>query len=175
MRRLTAAVGSTVFFVVGPGDFAGLNPWLLTGWRVQEPIPYLATARVLGAVLLAAGLIVMVQAFTRFVVEGLGTPVPMAAPDRLIVGGLYRHVRNPMYVAGVAIIVGQALALGQTILLVYAVAVWLVVASFVHWYEEPALSRRFGAQYEACRCAVPAWWPRLRPWSPGEPGGSDAR
>ena len=132
MRRMTAAVGSTVFFEVGPGVFTGLIPCLLTGWRVQESIPYLATAQVLGAVLLAAGLIVMVQAFTRFVVEGLGTPVPMAAPGRLVVGGLYRHVRNPMCVAGVAIIVGQALALGQTILLVYAVAVLLVAASFVH-------------------------------------------
>ena len=175
MRRQTAAVGSAVFFVVGPGVFAGLIPWLLTGWRVQEPVPYLAPVRVLGAVLLAAGLIVMVQAFTRFVVEGFGTPVPVAAPSRLVVGGLYRHVRNPMYVAGLAIIVGQALALGQPILLAYAVAVWLVLASFVHWYEEPTLSRRFGAQYEAYRRAVPAWWPRLRPWRPGEPGRPDAR
>ncbi|HKH76834.1 MAG TPA: isoprenylcysteine carboxylmethyltransferase family protein, partial [Rubrobacteraceae bacterium] len=91
------------------------------------------------------------------------------------VGGLYRHVRNPMYVAGLAIIVGQALALGQPILLAYAVAVWLIVASFVHWYEEPTLSRRFGAQYEAYRRAVPAWWPRLRPWRPGEPDRPDAR
>ena len=167
MRRRTAAVSSAVFFVVGPGVFAGLIPWLLTGWRVQEPVPYFAPVRVLGTVVLAAGLMVMVQAFARFVVEGLGTPVPVAAPDRLVVGGLYRHVRNPMYVAGVAIIVGQALALGQTILLLYAVAVWLVVASFVHWYEEPTLSRKFGAQYETYRRAVPAWWPRLRPWEPG--------
>ena len=102
----------------------------------------------------------------------------MAAPDRLVVGGLYRHVRNPMYVAGVAIIVGQALALGQTILLVYTVAMWLVVASFVHWYEEPALSRRFGAQYEAYRCAVPAWWPacaRGVPASPADRTHDDTR
>jgi protein-S-isoprenylcysteine O-methyltransferase Ste14 len=96
MRRRTAAVGSAVFFVSGPGVFAGLIPWLLTGWRVQEPVPYLAPVRVLGAVLLAAGLIVMVQVFTRFVVEGFGTPAPVAAPSRLVVGGLYRYVRNPM-------------------------------------------------------------------------------
>ena len=175
MRRQTAAVGSAVFFAVGPGVVAGLMPWLLTGWQVQNPVPYLAPVRVFGAVLLAAGLILVVQAFTRFVVEGLGTPVPVAAPDRLIVGGLYRHVRNPMYVAILAIIVGQALALGQPILLAYAGAVWLIVASFVHWYEEPALSRKFGAQYEAYQRAVPAWWPRLRPWRSGDPGRSDTR
>jgi protein-S-isoprenylcysteine O-methyltransferase Ste14 len=81
----------------------------------------------------------------------------------LVVGGLYRHVRNPMYVAALAIVVGQSLTLGQPVLLAYAVALWLVAASFVRWYEEPTLSRRFGARYEAYRRAVPAWWPRLRP------------
>jgi protein-S-isoprenylcysteine O-methyltransferase Ste14 len=126
------------------------------------------------AVLLAAGLILMVQAFWRFVVEGFGTPVPMAAPDRLVVGGLYRYVRNPMYVAGLAIIVGQALVLAQPILLAYAAAVWLVVASFVHFYEEPTLSGRFGIQYEAHRRAVPAWCPRVRPWRPDYRDGPDA-
>src|SRR5919112_6129175 len=113
MRRRTAAVSSAVFFVVGPGVFAGLIPWLMTGWRVHEPVPYFAPVRVLGTVVLAAGLTVMVQAFARFVVEGLGTPVPVAAPDRLVVGGLYRHVRNPIYVAVLASVVGQALLLGR--------------------------------------------------------------
>jgi protein-S-isoprenylcysteine O-methyltransferase Ste14 len=74
-----------------------------------------------------------------------------------------------MYVTVLAIIIGQALLLGQPILLPYAAALWLIVASFVRFYEEPALSRRFGAQYEAYRRAVPAWWPRLHPWSLGEP------
>jgi protein-S-isoprenylcysteine O-methyltransferase Ste14 len=169
VRRRTAAVVSAVFFLVGPGVVSGLIPWLLTGWRVREPVPYLAPVRVLGAVMLAAGLIVVIQAFWRFVVEGLGTPLPVAAPDRLVVGGPYRYVRNPMYVAVLAVIIGQALLLGQPVLLLYAAALWLVAASFVRFYEEPELGRRFGAQYEAYRRAVPAWWPRLRPWSPGEP------
>lgn len=80
-----------------------------------------------------------------------------------------------MYVAVLAIIVGQALALGQLILLAYAVAAWIAVASFVHFYEEPALSRRFGPRYEAYRRAVPAWWPRLRPWRTGERNSPGAR
>jgi protein-S-isoprenylcysteine O-methyltransferase Ste14 len=176
MRRPIAAVGSVVFFVVGPGIVVGLIPWLLTGWQVREPVPYYwAPMRVLGAILLVTGLIVLVQAFVRFVVEGLGTPVPVAAPERLVVGGLYRYVRNPMYVAIRAAIVGQALLLGQLGLLLYAAALWLITAAFVRFYEEPTLTRRFGADYEAYRRAVPAWWPRLRPWKPGERDEPGAR
>jgi protein-S-isoprenylcysteine O-methyltransferase Ste14 len=168
MRRPIAAVGSAVFFLVGPGVVVGLIPWLLTGWQAREPLPYWAPMRVLGGILLVAGLIVLFRAFVRFVVEGLGTPVPVAAPERLVVGGVYRYVRNPMYVAILAAIIGQALLLGQLGLLLYATAAWLVVAAFVRWYEEPTLARRFGEDYEAYRRAVPAWWPRLRPWEPGE-------
>jgi len=168
MRRPTAAVGSAVFFLVGPGIMAGLIPWSLTGWRMREPVPYWAPMRVLGVILLLAGVIALIQAFVRFVVEGFGTPAPIAAPERLVVGGLYRYVRNPMYVAILAIIVGQALLLGQLVLLPYAAAFWVITAAFVRWYEEPALTRRFGADYEAYRRAVPAWRPRLRPWEPRE-------
>jgi protein-S-isoprenylcysteine O-methyltransferase Ste14 len=168
MRRPAAAVGSAVFFLVGPGIVAGLIPWWLTGWRVRESLPYWAPMRVLGVILLAAGLFALVQAFVRFVVEGLGTPAPIAAPERLVVGGLYRYVRNPMYVAVLSVLVGQALILGQLVLLPYAAAFWVITAAFVRWYEEPALTRRFGADYEAYRRAVPAWRPRLRPWEPRE-------
>ena len=168
MRRPAAAVGSAVFFLVGPGIVAGLIPWWLTGWRVREPVPYWAPMRVLGVILLAAGLFALFQAFVRFVVEGLGTPAPIAAPERLVVGGLYRYVRNPMYVAVLTVIVGQALILGQLVLLPYAAAFWVITAAFVRWYEEPALTRRFGPDYEAYRRAVPAWRPRLRPWEPRE-------
>ena len=157
-----------MFFLVGPGIVAGLIPWWLTGWRVREPVPYWAPMRVLGVILLAAGLFALVQAFVRFVVEGSGTPAPIAAPERLVVGGLYSYVRNPMYVAVLAVIVGQALILGQLVLLPYAATFWLITAAFVRWYEEPALTRRFGADYEAYRRAVPAWRPRLRPWEPRE-------
>ena len=109
MRRTTAAVGRAVFFLLAPGVVGGLIPWLLTGgWQVREPLPYWAPVQVLGGVLLLAGLIVLVRAFVRFVVEGFGTPAPVAAPEHLVVGGVYRYVRNPMYVAVLAAIVGQS-------------------------------------------------------------------
>ena len=145
IRRVTAAVGSAVFFLVAPGTVVGLIPWLLTGWQLRQLVPpYFAPIRVLGAILLVAGLIVLVQAFVRFVVEGLGTPAPIAAPERLVVGGLYRYVRNPMYVAVLAAIIGQALLLGQLGLLLYAAALWLISAAFVHWYEEGTSSDASG-------------------------------
>ena len=168
MRRTTAAVGSTAFFALAPGVVAGLVPWSLTGWQVRRPLLYWAPLRVVGVILLAAGAIVLIHSFVRFVREGSGTPAPVAPTDRLVVGGLYRYVRNPMYLGVVVIIVGQGLALLQPVLLVYAAAVWVVVGAFVHWYEEPILSRRFGAQYEVYRRAVPAWLPRRRPWKPGQ-------
>jgi protein-S-isoprenylcysteine O-methyltransferase Ste14 len=175
MRRPTAAVGSAVFFLAAPGVVAGLIPWLLTRWQAREPLPYWAPMRVLGGILLIAGLIALIRAFVRFVMEGLGTPAPIAAPERLVVGGVYRYVRNPMYVAVLAVIVGQALLLGRLGLLLYAAAAWLLVAAFVRWYEEPTLTRRFGEDYEAYRRAVPAWWPRLRPWEPAERDETGAR
>jgi protein-S-isoprenylcysteine O-methyltransferase Ste14 len=148
MRRRTAAVGSAVFFLLAPGVVVGLIPWLLTdGWQVREPLPYWAPVRVLGGLLFIAALIALIQAFVRFVVEGFGTPAPVAAPERLVVGGVYRYVRNPMYVAILAAIVGQALILGQLGLLLYTAAIWLIAAAFVRWYEEPTLTRRFGADY----------------------------
>jgi protein-S-isoprenylcysteine O-methyltransferase Ste14 len=168
MRKRTAAVGSAVFFLVAPGVVVGLIPWLLTRWEVREPLPYWVLMRVLGGILLVAGLIALVRAFVRFVVEGFGTPAPVAAPEHLVVGGVYRYVRNPMYVAVLAAIVGQALLLGRLELLLYAAAAWAVVAAFVRFYEEPTLARRFGADYETYRRTVPAWLPRLRPWKPGE-------
>jgi protein-S-isoprenylcysteine O-methyltransferase Ste14 len=125
-----------------------------------------APLRWLGVVLVVAGAAVLVVAFARFVTEGSGTPSPVAPTESLVVGGLYRHVRNPMYLAVVAVIVGQALTLGRPVLLAYAGAVWVVVAAFVRWYEEPTLARTFGPAYEEYRRAVPGWRPRLRAWWP---------
>jgi protein-S-isoprenylcysteine O-methyltransferase Ste14 len=166
VRKAIAAVGSAAFFALAPGVVAGLVPWWLTGWGVEEPLPYWTPLRVVGIALVVAGLIVLVQAFVRFVVEGIGTPAPVAPTEQLVVGGLYRYVRNPMYLAVLSVIVGQALALGQLALLPYAALVAVAFAAFVHWYEEPTLHRQFGVEYDEYRAAVPGWWPRRQPWKP---------
>ena len=160
MRKARAAAGSLLFLVVAPGVVAGLVPWLLTGWDARA---HWAAVEVLGWILLAAGVAVLLHAFALFVVEGVGTPAPVAPTEALVVGGLYRYVRNPMYLAVGATIVGQALVLGRPILLLYAAVFAVVVAVFVRWYEEPTLRRQFGDQYERYRSAVPGWWPRLKP------------
>jgi protein-S-isoprenylcysteine O-methyltransferase Ste14 len=162
MPRIRAAVGSLVFLVAAPGVVAGLLPWLLTRWSAHD---WSFPVRLVGGVVIAAGLAFLLAAFIRFVIEGLGTPAPVAPTERLVVGGAYRHVRNPMYLAVGALIVGQGLLLGQTTLLIYAVIFATAVAAFVHSYEEPTLANRFGEQYELYRREVPRWRPRLRPWN----------
>ena len=162
VRRRAAAIGSAVFFLVGPGLEAGVGPWVLTGFERGASWPLLV--RALGVLLIAGGLLVVVSAFVEFVAEGLGTPAPVAPPERLVVGGVYRHVRNPMYVATAAVIVGEGLLLGRPILLVAAAVYCTALALLVRLHEEPVMARRFGASYDAYRAAVPAWIPRLRAW-----------
>ena len=164
MRKVSAALGSVVFFLVAPCVVVGLVPWLLTHWTVHGAGAGWAATRVAGGILLAGALVVLLHSFARFVTEGLGTPAPVAPTEHLVVGGLYRHVRNPMYVAVDTAIIGQALFLGQLSLLWYALFVSLGQAAFVHSYEEPGLQARYGDEYTAYRRAVPAWLPRLRPW-----------
>jgi protein-S-isoprenylcysteine O-methyltransferase Ste14 len=160
MKRVRAAVDSIVFLAVAPGVVAGVVPWLLTRWHSTRP-PALVQA--LGWVAIAAGSGVLLEAFGRFVVEGIGTPAPVAPTANLVLGGLYRYIRNPMYVAVAAVILGQAALLGRWVLVAYAAVFGATVWSFVHWYEEPTLRRQFGAQYDQYLRTVPGWWPRRPP------------
>ena len=162
MRFRSAALGSALFFLLAPGVVVGVLPWWLTRWEVR-PAPW--PVRLAGLLLVVVALPVLVGAFARFVRDGLGTPAPVAPTERLVVSGAYRYVRNPMYLAVLAAIVGQALLLGQPRLLGYAAGAAALVVTFVRLYEEPTLQRQFGGEYEAYRRAVPGWWPRLRPWT----------
>jgi protein-S-isoprenylcysteine O-methyltransferase Ste14 len=164
VSRRTAASGSAAFFALAPGIVAGLVPWLLTRWHAQHH--YWLPLRVSGGILLAAGIVILIDAFVRFVIDGRGTPAPLAPPRHLVIDGPYRYVRNPMYLAVLATITGQAIALGQPSLLLYAATVGFAVGAFVLIYEEPALQRQFGAEYDAYRRAVPRWRLRHRPWIP---------
>jgi protein-S-isoprenylcysteine O-methyltransferase Ste14 len=164
-HQVRAAVGTAAFLVVAPGLVTGLVPWLITGWRPGSTQP--AALIVAGAVVTGAGCVVLLQAFGRFVLEGVGTPAPPAPTERLVVGGLYRYVRNPMYLALQAVIIGQVMLLDRPVLLVYAAVVAAATVAFTRLYEEPALARRYGDQYAAYRRAVPGWLPR-RPSRRGE-------
>ena len=161
MSRAGAWVGTTVFLLVAPGVVAGLVPAWLTGYAAG---PTNLALVISGWLLVAAGVAALLASFVRFVVEGRGTPAPVAPTDALVVGGLYRYVRNPMYLAVVAIIVGQALLLARPVLLTYAAVILAMTATFVRVYEEPTLAERYGAEYDAYRAAVRGWWPRLHPW-----------
>lgn len=159
-------MGTVVFLVLAPGVVAGVIPWLLTRWEVDKAL--WIPLRLAGGVILASSVGVLLHAFTRFVVEGIGTPAPVAPTERLVIGGLYRYVRNPMYLAVVGAIVGQALLLGRVELMIYAGVIQLIFVAFVHWYEEPTLAEQFGDRYQAYRRAVPGWWPRRHPWRPAD-------
>jgi protein-S-isoprenylcysteine O-methyltransferase Ste14 len=170
MSRARAAVGTVVFLFLAPGVVAGVIPWLLTRWEVDRAL--WLPVRLAGGVILASSVGVLLHAFARFVVEGIGTPAPVAPTERLVIGGLYRYVRNPMYLAVVGAIIGQALLLGQLELLIYAGVMQLIFVAFVHWYEEPTLHRQFGEEYDAYKRAVPAWRPRRTAYRPAPYGGS---
>jgi protein-S-isoprenylcysteine O-methyltransferase Ste14 len=156
-----AAWGTVLFFLLAPATMAGLVPWLLTGW--QDPAEPLAVAA--GVLLVVAGLAVLVACFVRFVREGGGTPAPVAPTRELVVGGVYRFVRNPMYLAVGAIIAGQALMFASLAVLGWLVCFAIAVVAFVVGYEQPTLRSTYGASYDAYCSAVPGWWPRLTPWS----------
>lgn len=98
---LAAAVGTIVFVLLVPGTALVLVPSLLTGWRLAPPLLGWSGTRWLGAALLVLALPMWVMFNLRFVVEGRGTPAPIVPPERLVVGGLFRWVRNPGYAAGI--------------------------------------------------------------------------
>ena len=164
MQRPAAIVGSAIFFVVAPFTLAGVIPWSMTEWHMQPPFLGLGLLRWLGVLLILFGIPGLVHSFGHFALKGLGTPAPIAPTEHLVVSGLYRYVRNPMYVAVTAVIFGQALLLGSTPLLIYGAILWLSFHLFVLAYEEPTLVDTFGAEYERFRANVPRWIPRLTPW-----------
>lgn len=168
MKRPLAILGSLVFLVLAPGTVAGLVPWWISGWRAQPAFLGLAVGRVLGAALVVAACGILLDSFARFALRGLGTPAPVLPTRHLVVTGLYRHVRNPMYVAVVSAVLGQALLLADVRVLGYAALLGLGFHLFVLGYEEPTLRATHGAEYERFLANVPRWIPRLRPWRGGD-------
>jgi protein-S-isoprenylcysteine O-methyltransferase Ste14 len=144
LQRTIAILGSALFFVVAPCTAAGFVPWLITRWQLLPPILGLELTRAIGVALILTGVPGVVDSFARFALQGLGTPAPIAPPRHLVVTGLYRYVRNPMYVAVIAIILGQAVLFGDWRLVVYGAGFWLATHLFVVTYEEPTPSKCLG-------------------------------
>jgi protein-S-isoprenylcysteine O-methyltransferase Ste14 len=145
-----------------PGVVAGVLPALIVWGDGLAAWPLVA----LGAVVIALGLGLIVQTVALFATVGEGTLAPWDPTARLVVQGPYRRVRNPMISGVLCVLVGETLLFGSTALLVWLALVFAVNAIYLPLVEEPGLRRRFGAEYEAYRDAVPRWLPRLRPWNP---------
>lgn len=165
MRRSTTVVIALAWGVGLGGTFGCLLPYLLGYWQARQPLPLWPLAQLAGGLLIVLGLVPIVWAFADFVRAG-GTPVPAAAPPHLVVTGLYRHVRNPIYAGFLLLLLGQALVFGSLGLLLYAGVAWCIAALVVRFFEQPRLLRRFGADYEDYLRTVPAWIPGLRPVPP---------
>jgi protein-S-isoprenylcysteine O-methyltransferase Ste14 len=164
IRKVLAIIGSAVFLVIAPGFVAVLAPRWISGWRLEAAFFGMPLFRFAGGILIALGVAGLLDSFARFAVQGLGTPAPVFPTRHLVVTGLYRYVRNPMYAAVVSTILGQGLVLGSVALLEYGGFVWLLCHLFVLGYEEPTLRASFGSEYKAFCAGVPRWIPRFTAW-----------
>jgi protein-S-isoprenylcysteine O-methyltransferase Ste14 len=167
MRRTAAVIGTAIFFVFVPSVVAGVVPWWISHWEFRLSFLGVELTRFVGSALILAGVSGLVDSFGRFALQGLGTPAPIAPTQHLVVTGLYRYVRNPIYVAVAAVIFRQAVLFGDWRLFAYGAVFCLVCHLFVVGYEEPTLRKSFGAEYEAFRINVPRWIPRLTAWRGG--------
>ena len=142
-----------------PGVVSVVVPALIADGLASWPLI------VLGGLLIALGLGLIVQTVALFATVGQGTLAPWDPTARLVVRGPYRRVRNPMISGVLCVLLGETLLFGSPALLAWFAIVFAVNAVYFPLVEEPGLRRRFGADYEAYRAAVPRWVPRLRPWS----------
>jgi protein-S-isoprenylcysteine O-methyltransferase Ste14 len=156
------AFKTLLFTIVAPGSVTILIPGLLLGWGSAPGVVDIGALRWLGLVPLLLGAGFYLRCAWDFVVAGRGTPAPIDAPKHLVVRGLYRLVRNPMYVGVLLCVGGEVILFGSAQLLLYAALLFLCFHSFILVYEEPTLRRLFGASYEQYCAAVPRWVPRVR-------------
>ena len=161
---MTTGIRSILFFIFAPCMVAGLIPFVLlrTGPKIETGfIAFSATP------LWVTGIAVLVWCFWDFLAKGQGTPAPIDPPKQLVISGLYKYVRNPMYVGVLTVIMGHFLWFGYWWILAYAVALFMAFTLFVVFYEEPHLKSVFGDAYIAYQKGVPRWLPRFRKYSKG--------
>ena len=168
MASLRRSVIVSLLFIVfgGPAIAVVYVPFRITRFRIPagEPVWQMLVA----AALIATGLVPAFESMKRFIVVGRGTLVPAVPTEHLVVSGMYRYVRNPMYVGILIALAGEALLFRSRDIVVFTVILWLGFHLFVSLYEEPTLTRRYGDEYAQFKRQVPRWLPRLTPWSGGE-------
>jgi protein-S-isoprenylcysteine O-methyltransferase Ste14 len=156
------ALRSLMWTLLLPGFFAGYVPWRYFDIGAM-PVDVSHPAHVVALTCIALGIGLLTGCIVEFARRGRGTLSPVDPPRQLVVHGLYRYVRNPMYLSVTAIVLGQAL-LAQSVELAIYWAIWfLAVNVFVVAYEEPTLRRMFGAAYDEYTRRVGRWLPRWRP------------
>jgi protein-S-isoprenylcysteine O-methyltransferase Ste14 len=152
--------GALLFTILVPGTVTVVLPWYIVGRSFTLEPRFASLPQAAGLVLLLVGVGVYMRCLSDFVVAGEGLPSPVDHPKMLVVRGLYRYVRNPMYLGVLSILLGEVLLFRSLTLLQYAVLWFLVVNGVVLAYEEPNLRSRFGQSYdEYCR--------HVRRWIPG--------
>lgn len=155
------AIRSLAWAVLLPGLFAGYLPWRFFG-LAQVRLDFHNPLTLLGLVLIVLGAALLVACIWEFGRSGRGTLSPIDPPRVLVVRGLYRYVRNPMYLSVTTIVLGELILTRSRDLLLYWVIWFAVVNVFVIAYEEPALRRQFGGSYDRYSQAVGRWIPRRR-------------
>ncbi len=166
---LLLAVRSLLWTALLPGLVAGYVPWRFFGLS-HVRLDTFGPRHVVGFLGIGVGTALLGACIWEFARTGRGTLAPVDPPRDLVIRGLYRYVRNPMYLSVTAILLGEAWLAGSWALLLYWAAWFLVVNLFVMGYEEPALRRRFGTTYEAYARRVGRWLPRFRS-GPSNPAG----
>jgi protein-S-isoprenylcysteine O-methyltransferase Ste14 len=155
------AFKTLIFTILAPGTVAVLLPYRLVSSPAARGSLPMGDLRYSGLLFIIAGGLIYLWCAWDFVFAGKGTPAPIDPPKELVVKGLYKRVRNPMYVGVMSLIFGQAMYFESTGLFVYAGLVLLLFNAFVFFYEEPALRRKFGDSYKRYCETVPRWLPRV--------------
>src|SRR6476659_7991863 len=165
--RLLLALRAIFFGLLLPGTVAGYVPFGILRAADRLRLPELSPSSVGASILAIAGAVVLLRCVWDFFAKGKGTLAPIDPPRVLVVSGLYRFTRNPMYNGVLALILGEAWLFGSVSLLQYALLVFVLFHLFVVLYEEPALTSQFGESYRVYRRAVPRWGFTTRPFQEG--------
>ncbi|MGB7624358.1 MAG: isoprenylcysteine carboxylmethyltransferase family protein [Terriglobia bacterium] len=153
---------TALFTVLVPGTVTILVPYYLLSSRTSTPPLNLGVLRYFGLLPLIVGALVYLRCAWDFAIGGRGTPAPIDPPRELVVKGLYRYVRNPMYIGVALVVLGEAIFVRARILFEYVAIVFFFFYLFVLVYEEPTLRRKFGESYDRYCRSVPRWIPRMR-------------